>query len=129
MSVFAVYPNESSNKVCQILGTTSVKRRDTGEYENDFSAFCSCVGEAVTKKALALKPSKTKPVKIRILDSEVKHTFKGTGADRKVEYINYNIYDFDFGDDEVANQTMKEVDTNPAYEGLSDDPDDEGLPF
>lgn len=134
MSVFGIYPNQKSDKLCQISGATSIKRRDTGEYETDFSGFCSCIGATAVQKALGLKIEKGKPARIRLLDVEVKHTFEGEGSDRKVKYVNYNIYDFDFGEGSPqrstpATHTARNDEMNPAYEGLSDDPDEEGLPF
>ncbi len=132
MSVFGVYPNERSNKIIQIAGATSVKSRATGEYETDFSGFCSCIGEAAVNKIKSLNVQKGKPARIRLQEVEVKHTFEGTGQDRKVKYINYNIYDFDFGDDAKTNgsaQITKEDELSVAYEGISDDLNEEGLPF
>lgn len=130
MSVFGFFPNPKSDKIAQISGATSVKNRTTGEYETDFSSYCSCIGEAVVKKAKGLRIEKGKPARIRLLDVEVKHTFEGTGQDRKLKYVNYNIYDFDFGDSAGgARQTSAAEDLNTAYEGISDDVNEEGLPF
>ncbi|MDT3388709.1 MAG: hypothetical protein LIR46_13260 [Bacteroidota bacterium] len=129
MSVFGFYPNEKSDKVAQISGATSIKNKTTGEYATDFSAYCTCIGEAAVKKAKALKIEKGKPARIRLQDIEVRHTFEGEGADRKLKYVNYNIYDFDFGDEETPAKPSRDDELEAAYEGLSDDPNEEGLPF
>lgn len=130
MSVFGFYPNPKSDKIAQISGATSVKNKFTGEYETDFSAYCSCIGDAAVKKAKSLRIEKGKPARIRLLDVEVKHTFEGSGQERRVKYTNYNIYDFDFGDNARDDgSTSREEELNLAYEGISDDVNEEGLPF
>ena len=129
MSVFGVFPNAKSDKVAQISGATSVKNKATGEYETDFSSYCTCIGATAVQKALKLKIEKGKPARIRLLDVEVKQTFEGDGKDRKVKYVNYNIYDFDFGDDVKTPTVTKDDELSVAYEGISDDINEEGLPF
>ena len=129
MSVFGFYPNEKSSKVAQISGATSIKNKATGEYETDFSAYCTLIGEKVVQKAKNLRIAKGKPARIRLLDVEVKQTFEGVGAERRPKYTNFNIYDFDFGDEERPHTTNMDEDLNVAYEGISDDLNEEGLPF
>lgn len=129
MSVFGFFPNEKTDKVAQISGATSIKNRQTGEYETDFSAYCTLIGEKAVQKAKNLKIAKGKPARIRLLDVEVKQTFEGSGADRHVKYTNFNIYDFDFGENTKTGSPSKEEELNAAYEGVSDDPNEEGLPF
>lgn len=129
MSVFRFFPNEKSDKIAQISGATSVKNRATGEYETDFSGYCTLIGEKVVQKAKNLVIEKGKPARIRLLDVEVKQTFEGTGSERQVKYTNFNIYDFDFGDGDRVSAPSTEEELNAAYEGISDDPNEEGLPF
>lgn len=136
MSVFGVYP--VTDKVVKILGATSMKNKATGEYENDFSGYCSCLGESAARKAMQLKPTSGNPARIHLGDVEVKHTFKPAAKEGEwpeVEYINYNIYDFDLGEDFTTNQNQGnrnpsyQDQLNTAYDGINDDPDEEGLPF
>ena len=140
MSVFEVKPT-SSEYITQIRGTTSVRHQDGG-YETDFSGFCSCVGEDVAKKIRSLSPMPTKehPARIRLLRTEVKSPSVKVGDEWK-QYTNFNIYDFDFGENELSGETTQpaskpakasktyEEELDIAYEGISDDVDEEGLPF
>jgi hypothetical protein len=126
MSVFGVYPKTAG--ITQIRGCISRKNRDTGAYEMDFSGFCSCVGNETAQKALQLHPTAQHPVNIQLGDVEVKQTFKTVDGKQQVEYTNYNIYDFNLSDT-VGNAAPASAPPNPAYEGLSDDVGDEGLPF
>ena len=132
MSVFAVYPKTAG--VTQLRGCTSRKNKDTGQYETDFSGYVSCIGNAVAQKALQLHPAEGKPVRIRLKETEVKMTFEsGPDGKQQVKYTNFNVYDFDMGDGALNTGTPAPAPANephnPSYEGVSDDVNDEGLPF
>lgn len=132
MSVFGVYPKTGG--ITQILGSTSRKDKDSGEYVTDFSGYCSCIGNAVAQKALQIKPSAGHPVKIHLGDVEVKQTFEmGPDGKRVPKYTNFNIYSFEFGENTAraaASGRPSSEPANPAYEGsFMDDVVEEGLPF
>ena len=131
MSVFGVYPK--TNGVTQIRGCTSRKRRDTGEYETDFSGFCSCIGNDVAQKALQLHPTEGHPVRIHLGDVEVKQTFEMVNGISQPKYTNYNIYSFDLGAEGNGGATPPPKSytdqLEAAYDGIVDDADEEGLPF
>lgn len=128
MSVFAVYPK--TNGVTQIRGCTSRRNKDTGEFENDFSGYCSCIGNQCAQKALTLKPADGHPVRIRLGDIEVRQVFeKGADGKQKLQYTNFNIYSFDTSEESEKKTAASNEPPNPVYEGISDDVDEEGLPF
>lgn len=137
----------NSPYIVQVRGTTSVRKkgedgRPIDEWETDFSGFCSCIGESVVNKIRGISPppSKEHGVAIHLKSVDVKQPSVCVNGEWK-SYTNFNIYDFDFGEDSVvgnnstqrqqrsqnANDYNEELDI--AYEGISDDVDDEGLPF
>lgn len=134
MSVFGI--EKKSDKIASIQGATSHKRGDS--YETDFSAFCSLVGEGVVKKAMSLSPAPTKehPVRIRLGDVEVKQNSVNNNG-QWTTYNNFNIYDFDLGEDLGGKTPAAKGNSAPtkedqlalASEGITDDVDEEGLPF
>jgi hypothetical protein len=149
MKVWEVRPTASPH-VVQIRGTTSIRKKDASgrqldEWETDFSGFCSCIGDAAVNKinGISPAPSKDNGVSIHLKSVEVKKTSVNSNGEWK-DYINFNIYDFDFGESDVnqaggGNRTQGarnnnaqnnyQEELNLAYEGLSDDLGDEGLPF
>lgn len=81
-------PRRLSQGVVSMRMTTSKKDRETGNYETDFSGFITFIGKKIADKAMALKHGE----RIQIKDFEVTSSYD---KEKKKEYINYKIYDFD----------------------------------
>lgn len=117
---WAVEPK--SNTHTQLRISISRKNRETGEYEQDFSGFVSCVGTAAAKKAACLKEGD----RIRLGDVDVTTTYN---AERKQSYTNYKIFSFQT-ENEIENETPKESNNTPVDEvepePVEEEPD---LPF
>ena len=140
MKIWEIRPT-SSPYVVQVRGTTSMRKKDADgtpldEWETDFSGFCSCIGEAVCNKVRGISPppSKDHGVSIHLKSVEVKQPSVQVDGQWK-SYTNFNIYDFDFGEDSVNHSTVapaaRPAVPDPAtlaYDGLNN-VDDEGLPF
>ena len=67
--------------------SSSRKNKITGEYEQDFSGFCTFIGNAHTK-ASQLKPKD----RIRIGECDVSTSYN---KETKKEYVNYAVFDFE----------------------------------
>lgn len=65
----------------------SRKNKQTGEYEQDFSGYVTCVGSAAAQKALKLKEGD----RIKLGDCDVSTKYD---AQKKVTYTNYKLFDF-----------------------------------
>lgn len=105
--------------------STSRRNRETEEYEQDFSGFCTFIGTAKAK-AEKLKPKS----RIKLGDVDVTTWYdKGKG----VEYVTYKVFDFELQD---ANDTNNSTTKKPTKKssGLEDttedgDIDEDNLPF
>lgn len=99
--------------------TTSYKVKGTDRYEQDFSGFVTFFN-AAAEKAERLRGDE----RIRILECAV--TTRYDEAAQK-EYVNYAIYDFDFGDEETRtfSKTNK---AQPAPQNYNEEDDDDS-PF
>lgn len=109
-----------NDKRTQLRISISRKNKQTGEYEQDFSGFVSCVGTAA---AAALKFREGDRVKLG--DVDVKTNYDKA---RNITYTNYFVYSFedanDDGSEKKAAPKPKEVD------GSDNDPiNDRELPF
>ena len=78
--VWEVTPVTDTNTKVRL--SVSRKNKQTGEYEEDFSGFVSCVGTANAKKALQLKAG----ARIKIGDCDVSNRYD---RDKKVTYTTY----------------------------------------
>ena len=118
---WAVEPK--SNTSTQLRISISRKNRETGEYEQDFSGFVSCVGTAAAKKAANLKEGDT----IRLGDIDVSTTYN---AERKITYTNYKIFSFQTNDEVEAEKNGGKTEKKPVDEvepePVEEEPD---LPF
>lgn len=126
MKVWQVQPK--SDKAVTVQGSVSVKNRTTGEYETKFNEYCSFLGENVATKAKTLKRGDT----IRLGDVDVEGVWD---ANAQKKYYNFKVFSFDFerssagGGNTSGNAVTQDEEMSTAYEGISDDVDEEGLPF
>lgn len=98
--------------------STSRKNRQTEQYEQDFSGFCSFVG-AASAAAAHLKE------KDRIKLGDVDVTTKYDKAANK-EYVNYTVFSFEVANGSNGSSGHEQpADTNPCDGDVAGD----GLPF
>lgn len=126
MKVWEIQPKSAG--VTSIKGSVSRKNKETGEYETEFCEYCSCLGANIAQKAANLQVGQT----IKLKDIDVTSVYDKV---KQQKYINYKIFDFDIDDVPRANAPAAATKSNinspldVAYEGISDDVVDEGLPF
>lgn len=108
--------DEAANSM-KVRVSVSRKRKDTGEFEQDFSGFCSFIGTAKDK-------AKTLKVKDRIKLGDVDVT-TFYNKDKGVEYVTYKVFDFDFVESGVGSSVSSKTEENPE-EG---EVDEDKLPF
>ena len=112
--VWEVTPVSDTNTKIRI--SISRKNKNTGEYEQDFSGFVSCVGTAAAKKAACLAEG----ARIKLGDVDVTTRYD---KEKKIEYVNYKMFSFDLdGDTTPAN-------TEPHASVDDGEIDDSNLPF
>ena len=73
----------------------------TGEYEQDFSGFCTFIGNAHSK-ASQLKPRD----RIKLGECDVSTTYH---KDTKTEYVNYAVFDFEMANGGGAPQRNNQI--------------------
>lgn len=96
--------------------TTTRKNKD-GKFEQDFSGFCTFIGNAKAKAAFLKEKDR---IKIESCDVTSKYD-----RDSKREYINFTIFDFE----KLDNSKPAETKTEPKeFDGESVEGDEE-LPF
>ena len=106
--------------------STSRKNKD-GEYEQDFSGFCSFIGNA---KAKAEKLKEKDRIKLGDVDVTTWYN-----KDKGVEYVTYKVFDFETSNDSSASDTQPATPTkNKKSSGLEDtiedgDVNEDDLPF
>lgn len=83
--VWDVTPGE---KTVKLRISVSRKNKQTGNYEDDFSGFVTCIGTATVQKAYKLN----KGDRIKIVDCDVSTKYD---AAKKVSYTNFKIFNFD----------------------------------
>lgn len=81
--------------------SSSRKNRMTGEYEQDFSGFCTFIGNAHSK-ASQLKPRD----RIKLGECDVSTTYH---KDTKTEYVNYAVFDFEMANGGSAPQRNNQI--------------------
>ena len=93
-SVWSIEPSKTG-KTTRVRLSSSRKNRATGEYEQDFSGFCTFIGKA-HDMAQKLQPKD----RIKILECDV-----GTDYDKEKqkEYVNYKVFDFEMADGSTLN--------------------------
>lgn len=98
----------------------SRKNKQSGEYEQDFSAFVSAIGTAAAKKAACLKEGDT--IKLGDVDVTTKYD-----KQKEVTYTNYKIFSFEVDGGNAS--AVKTPVTEPQPPVDSGEVDDARLPF
>ena len=121
-----IWDIEDKGRSTRVRMSVSRKNRETGEYEQDFSGYCSLIGTAHAKASRLKKGDR-----IRLGEVDVSTNFN---KEQNREYVNYKCFSFDFAD-EVDSQSggaqqrrNAPADSNPTESNPVDDvPED--LPF
>jgi len=121
-SVWSTEPSKTG-KTTRVRLSSSRKNKLTDEWEQDFSGFCTFIGEA-HNKAQNLQPKD----RIKILECDVSTTYD---KEKQKEYVNYKVFDFEMADGSSpssgnAKQSGKK---KPPYEVDDGEVDDSNLPF
>lgn len=105
----------------QIRISIDRKNKQTGEYEQDFSGFVSCLGSAVASKAASLKERQ----RIKLGNVAVSTFYN---KEKGVTYYNFKVFDF-----EVQKKNKQEkISSEEAVQDEIDDGEienDDRLPF
>lgn len=99
--------------------STSRKNKESGEYEQDFSGFVTCVGTAAAKKAACLKEGD----RIKLGDVDVTTRYD---KEKKTTYTNFKVFSFDV---EGSAPAPAEPHNDPQPTVDSGEADDNRLPF
>lgn len=127
-SVWSV--EEGRGNTMKVRISTSRKNKETDEYEQDFSGFCTFIGNAKAK-AEKLKPKD----RIKLGDVDVTTWYN---KEKGVEYVTYKVFDFETsngtGTNEASASTAKKTTkTSKKSSGLEDVEDgavdEDNLPF
>lgn len=124
MTVWSAEPSKSGNTT-RVRLSSSRKNKQTDQYEQDFSGFCTFIGEA-HKLAKNLQERD----RIKILECDVGTTYD---KEKKIEYVNYKVFSFEMADGTspaaagAAKQNKRKAAT--VDDGEVDTPDEGGLPF
>lgn len=108
----------------QLRVSISKKNKQTGEYEQDFSGFVSCIGKAAAKKAVKLKEGD----RIRLKNVDVSTSYD---REKKIQYVNYKCFDFLTESEEGFNAKNNSFDETVAEKNVDDGEQDSSsdLPF
>lgn len=121
MSVWSTELSKSGNTT-RVRLSSSRKNKMSGEYEQDFSGFCTFIGKA-HDMAKILKAKD----RIKILECDVSTTYN---KEQQKEYVNYKVFDFEMADGSTPGGAAKSGGNKKtafsADEGEVDDRD--GLP-
>ena len=112
-----------SPKVTVLRLSTSKKPRGEEEYVQDFSGFCSCVGETVATAAKGLKVGD----RIKLGEVETTTTYV---KEKNVTYTNYAIYSFDKvepNNNHAGND--KDFANEPEVAGIDEGEEGDGIPW
>ena len=124
LSVWSTEPSKSGNTT-RVRLSSSRKNKMTGEYEQDFSGFCTFIGKAHE----AAKSLKAKD-RIRILECDVGTTYN---KEQQKEYVNYKVFDFEMADSNTSGNTAAKSGGSKKKTAFSVDDgevdDQDGLPF
>lgn len=124
MMVWAVEPSKSGNTT-KVRLSSSRKNKNTDKYEQDFSGFCTFIGDA-HKAASHLKERD----RIKILECDVGTTYD---KENKREYVNYKVFSFEMADGGNSPSNAKQDNTGNKPAGKRTAFDEEGdtgeMPF
>lgn len=101
----------------------SRKKKDSDEYEQEFSGFCTFIGTAKAKaEKLKIKD------RIKLGDVDVTTWYD---KEKKVEYVTYKVFDFElFSNTEQSNTSKSTNKTSALEDDVEDgDVDEENIPF
>lgn len=116
-TVWEVNPVFDTKTKCRI--SISRKKKDSTEYEEDFSGYVSFVGTAAAKKAACLK--KGARIKLGDVDTSSKY-------DKEKKVIYYNFKCFSFEDANSGNSSSNAA-TDATQPVVDDGEVDDRLPF
>lgn len=122
-SVWSCEPSKSGNTT-RVRLSSSRKNKQTGEYEQDFSGFCTFIGPA-HELAKGLKEKD----RIKILECDVNTTYD---REKKIEYVNYKVFGFEMADGSPApspTATAKPAAKKTAPLVEEGEVDEDALPF
>ena len=127
-SVWSV--EEGRGNTMKVRISTSRKKKDSDEYEQDFSGFCTFIGTAKVK-AEKLKPKD----RIKLGDVDVTTWYN---KEKGVEYVTYKVFDFETsngsGSSDAPSKSTKSTKSAKKSSGLEDtvedgDVEEDNLPF
>lgn len=124
-SVWSV--EEGRGNTMKVRISTSHKKKDSNEYEQDFSGFCMFIGTAKAK-AEKLKPKD----RIKLGDVDVTTWYN---KEKGVEYITYKVFDFETsnntGNFDAPTKQPKGAKKTSGLEDIIEDGDveEDDLPF
>lgn len=126
--------DEATDKYSRIQITTSRRNNQTGQYESDFSGRVTLLGDAHKKvnliRAGLQASTATKPhCRIKIDGCDVTRRYD---KERKQEYINFTIFDFEMPDGEGASgaaNSQASRSTTVATQPVDISASDDELPF
>lgn len=106
-----------SGKTSRVRLSTSRKNKKTGQYEQDFSGFCTFIGDA-HEKAYKLKERD----RIKLLSCDVCNTYS---KDTRTTFVDYKVFDFEpidgFGGDTTTHTARKHSPLEEGDTGVEDD--------
>ena len=100
----------------------SRKKKQTGEYDTDFSGFVSFVGTAAAKKAAGLKEKD----RIRLGDVDVTNKYD---KERNTTFTNFKIFSFEMADASQNQQSQTATEPQTNVDSGEIDDSDSRLPF
>lgn len=121
---------EGRGNTMKVRISTSRKKKDSEDYEQDFSGFCTFIGTAKAK-AERLKPKD----RIKLGDVDVTTWYN---KEKGVEYVTYKVFDFETsnssGSSDAPVKSTKNAKSTKKYSGLEDtvedgDVEEDNLPF
>ena len=127
-SVWSV--EEGRGNTMKVRISTSRKKKDSDEYEQDFSGFCTFIGTAKAK-AEKLKPKD----RIKLGDVDVTTWYN---KEKGVEYVTYKVFDFETSNGSDSSnapaKSTKSTKSAKKSSGLEDtvedgDVEEDNLPF
>lgn len=123
-SVWSAEPSKTG-KTTRVRLSSSRKNKATGEYEQDFSGFCTFIGKA-HEMAQNLQPKD----RIKILECDVGTTYD---KENNKEYVNYKVFEFEMANGNSSNSGGSKTGTKKKAPLSVDDgeveSDDSELPF